>query len=209
MGVILSSLVFSSFSFYPTKKGLIQGETVTFCETYTQQEVISKLDPDESFFTWVQMEDTDPKSSKIGTCREVDFDRLWNYIQSESFKSKVQEDLIIAAGAEVKNQMIPLYAIKKSASDDVFPSGQDLEEVSVSLSDDEENFMLLFSFSESGAELWASMTRLNKGRAIAILYDGKVIAAPIVREEIKDGKCSISGNYTESEINELKAVLEN
>ena len=53
------------------------------------------------------------------------------------------------------------------------------------------------------------MTRLNKVRDIAILYGNKVISAPRVREEIKGGKCLISGNFTESEINKLKAVLEN
>jgi len=200
MGVILSSLVFSSFS---------QSETVAFCETYTQQEVISKLDQDDQFFTWVQMEDTDPESSRIGRCHEDNLEVLWNHIQSKAFRAKVQEDLIIVEGDEARDHMVSLYAIKKSASNNVFPSGQDLEEVSVSLSDDEENYMLLFSFSESGTEKWASMTRLNKGRAIAILFDGKVISAPRVTEEIKDGKCAISGKFSESEINDLKAVFEN
>jgi len=186
-----------------------QAETVTFNETYTQQEVISKLDPDDQFFTWIQLEDTYPESARIGRCHQDDLEDLWIYIQSKAFRVKVQDDLSIAAGAEAKDQMISLYAIKKSVSNDVIPSGQDLEEVSVSLSDDEENYMLLFSFSESGAEKWAAMTRLNKGRDIAILFDGKVISAPRVQEEIKDGKCAISGKFTESEINELKALFEN
>ena len=69
--------------------------------------------------------------------------------------------------------------------------------------------MLLFSFSGSGVEKWASMTGLNKGRDIAILFNGKVISAPRVQEEIKDGKCAISGKFSESEIKELKAILEN
>ena len=200
LGVILTSLVFSSFT---------QAETVTFCETYTQQEVISKLDQDDQFFTWFQLEDTDPESSRIGKCHQDNLEDLWNYVQSEAFRAKVQEDLIIVEGAEARDQMISLYAIKKSALNDEFPSGQDLEEVSVSLGDDDENYMLLFSFSESGVEKWASMTRLNKERDIAILFNGKVVSAPRVREEIKDGKCSISGKFTESEIKELKAILEN
>jgi SecD/SecF fusion protein len=208
LGVILSSLVFSSFSFYPSKKSPIQAETVTFSETYTQQEVISKLDQDDQFFTWVQLEDTNPESSRIGRCHQDNLEDLWNYIQSEAFRTKVQKDLTIVPGAEARDQMISLYAIKKSALNDEFPSGEDLEEVSVSLSDDDENYMLLFSFSESGVEKWASITRLNIGRDIAILFNGKVISAPRVREEIKDGKCSISGKFTESEINELKAILE-
>ena len=209
LGVILSSLVFSSFSIYPSKKSPIQAEKVTFSETYTQQEVISKLEKDDQFFTWVQLEDTDPESSRIGRCHQDNLEDLWNYVQSEAFRAKVQKDLIIIEGAEARDHIISLYAIKKSASNDVFPSGQDLEEVSISLGDDEENYMLLFSFSESGVEKWASMTRLNNGRDIAILFNGKVISAPRVREEIKDGKCSISGKFTESEITELKAILEN
>ena len=209
LGVILSSLVFSSFSIYPSKKSPIQAEKVTFSETYTQQEVISKLEKDDQFFTWVQLEDTDPESSRIGRCHQDNLEDLWNYVQSEAFRAKVQKDLIIIEGAEARDHIISLYAIKKSASNDVFPSGQDLEEVNISLGDDEENYMLLFSFSESGVEKWASMTRLNNGRDIAILFNGKVISAPRVREEIKDGKCSISGKFTESEIKELKAILEN
>ena len=200
LGVILSSLVFSSFA---------QSGTVTFSETYSQQEVISKLDQDDQFFTWVQMEDTDPESSRIGRCHQDNLENLWNYIQSETFRAKIQEDLSIAAGAEANDQMISLYAIKKSASNNVFPTGSDLEEVSVSKDDQEDNYSLYISFSESGAEKWASMTRLNVGKDIAILFDSKVISAPRLREEIKNGKCSISGKFTESEINELKAVFEN
>ena len=200
LGVILTSLVFSSFT---------QTETVTFSETYTQQEVISKLDQDDQFFTWVQLEDTYPESARIGRCHQDNLEDLWNYVQSEGFQAKVQKDLIIVEGAETRNHMSSLHAIKKSPSKDMFPSGQDVEEVSVSLSDDEENYMLLFSFSESGAENWASMTRLKKGKDIAILFNGKVISAPRVQEEIKDGKCAISGKFTESEIKELKAILEN
>jgi SecD/SecF fusion protein len=209
LGVILSSLVFSSFFIYPSKKSFNQSGTVTFCETYTQQEVISKLNPDESFFTLVNLENTDPESSRIGRCDEADLNSLWELIQSEAFRSKVQEDLIIAAGAETKDQMKTLYAIKKNASNNVFPTGSDLEEVSVSKDDQEDNYSLYISFSESGAEKWASMTRLNVGKDIAILFDSKVISAPRLREEIKNGKCSISGKFTESEINELKTVLEN
>ena len=209
LGVILSSLVFSSFSIYPTKKSFTQSGSVAFCETYSQQEVISKLDPDEDFFTWIQIENTDPESSKIGTCSEADFKLLWNYIQSETFRAKVQEDLIIAMGVEGEDKMVPLYAIRKSASNDVFPGQQDVHEVSVRKSDHVENYELLLSFSESGAKKWASMTRLNKGKDIAILFNGTVLAAPKVQEEIKNGKCIISGQFTESEMKQLKTVLEN
>ncbi len=209
LGVILSSLVFSSFSFYPSKKSLIQEETVNFCLTYTQAELISKLDPKDTFFTLVNMEGTNPESSRIGNCHKDNLDLLWDYTRSEAFRSKVPRDLIIVPGAETKDEMISLYAIRKSSSNDVFPGGQDMDEVSVRLSDYNEHYDLYISFSKSGEEKWATITRLNKGRDIAILFKGKVLSAPRVQEEIKNGKCSISGNFTESEANALKTVLEN
>jgi SecD/SecF fusion protein len=208
LGVILSSLVFSSFSIYPSKFSYAGADKVIFCATYTKQEVLSRLDPADNFFTLVQMEETDPEGSRIGICHENDLEHLWNHIKSEKFRDRVQEDLIIAAGHEVKNQMIALYAIRKSTSDQVFPLHQDLEEVRVERSDQENNYALLMTFSESGTKKWAALTRANKGKDIAILFNGKVIAAPRVREEIKNGKCMISGLYTEDEIRELKTILE-
>jgi len=209
LGVILLSLVFSSFSIYTSKKRGVQSTSVTFCETYQQQEVLSGLDKGDRFFELVNMENTDPESSLLGRCVETGLKDLQNYTRGESFKSKVPKDLIIAAGDQIKDHMISLYAIRENSSTGVIPTGADLEEVSVSSSDDGENYMLLFSFSKSGAEKWASMTRKNEGKDIAILSRGKVIAAPRVQEEIKDGKCAISGSYTKSEINSLKAEFEN
>jgi SecDF, P1 head subdomain len=209
LGVLLSSLVFSSFAFNHSNKNITQAETVTFSETYTQTELFSKLDPKDTFFSLVNTEKTDPGSSRVGRCFVDTLEYLMKYIKSEAFRSQVPKDLIIAAGAQVNDQMISLYAIRKSPSGHVLPSGSDLEEISVSLSKDEENYMLLFSFSESGSEKWASMTRLNTGKDIAILSQGKVLAAPRLVEEIKNGKCAISGNYTEDDVNKLKAAFEN
>lgn len=181
---------------------------MSFCETYTQQELTSNLDPDERFFTLVQMENTDPESSRIGTCKEDDLNTLWNYVKSETFRTKLPEDLLIVAGAENSGPETPLYAIRKSASKNLFPSQKDIEEVGIK-QDSQANYALLISFSRSGAEKWATITKKNRGRDIAILLDGRVIAAPRVTEEIKGGKCSISGSYTEAEIKQLKAKLEN
>jgi hypothetical protein len=207
LGVASISLIFSSLSLTSYKFRLPQKEALTFCETYTQKEVISNLDSKDTFFTWVRMEGTDPESSRIGTCQEADLKLMWNYIQGEAFRSQLPADLIIALGAEASGTMIPLYAIRKPASNDLFPSQKDIDEVSVS-SGNEDNYALLISFSATGAINWASMTRKNVGRNIAILYDGKVLAAPRVTEEIKGGKCIISGKYTEVEINKLKAAFE-
>ena len=191
---------------YPSIKSIAQSGSVVFCETYTQEEVFSKLDPEDKLFNLMEIENTDPGSSRIGRCHESGLRNFRAYVQSDSFREKVQADLLLAPGDEAKDGMISIYAIRKSA-EQAFPQAQDLEEVSVS-GDESDGYSLLISFSDSGAKYWASMTRSNKGRDIAMLYAGKVISAPRVMEEIKIGKCSISGKFTESEINSLKAILE-
>jgi len=208
-GLILSSLIFSSFSFSPLVKHISQPEEVIFCETYTQRELAARLNPEDSLFIWINMEDTDPESSKIGSCTETDFKLLWNYVQGEAFRSRVPEDLFIAAGVETATQMIPLYAIRKSTTKETFPSKQDLAEVSIRKDGHEENYALFLSFSESGAKKWAVKTRSSIGRDMAILFNGTVLSAPRVREEIKNGKCMISGKFTESEARQLKSILDN
>ncbi len=206
--LVLGSHVFSSFSFSPSVKHIRQPEEVIFCETYTLRELAARLNPEDSLFRWINMEETNPESSKIGTCTEADFKPLWNYIHSEAFRSKVPEDLVIAAGIEVQDQMVPLYAIRKSTPNNTFPLQEDLAEVGIRKDGTDEYYALMISFSESGAKKWTSMTGANKGRDIAILYNGSVLAAPRVREEIRNGICMLSGNFTESEIRQLKAVLE-
>ncbi len=55
------------------------------------------------------------------------------------------------------------------------------------------------SFNKEGAELFSKITKENVGQILAIFLDGEVISAPVVREEIRDGRAQISGNFTPQE----------
>ena len=185
-----------------------QSESVLFCETFTQQELSSLLGSDDPLFKLVISANPIPESSRIGSCPESALAELWDYVQRDHFRDRVPDDLVLVAGAEAKGEQIPIYAIKKPSSEQAFPMPEDLEDVSTSRGETPEDYQLLINFSEKGAVKWASMTRLNKGRDIAMLFKGKVITAPRVTEEITHGKCMISGHFTESDINGLKAIFE-
>jgi preprotein translocase subunit SecD len=192
----------------PIKKNVAQSASVLFYETFTQQELVATLGSEDHLFKLVQSANPDPGSSRIGSCPESAMAELWEYVQRDQFRNRVPEELLIAAGAEAKDQGFPIYALKKHSSEQAFPMPEDLKEVRTTKGETPEDYQLLITFSEKGAVKWASMTRLNKGRDIAMLFKGKVIACPRVREEIKHGKCMISGKFTETEINGLKASFE-
>ncbi len=52
-----------------------------------------------------------------------------------------------------------------------------------------------FTFNAVGARRFADITRANVGRPFAIVLDGKVISAPVIREPITGGRGQISGNF--------------
>ena len=64
-----------------------------------------------------------------------------------------------------------------------------------------------FSFDSVGAKRFADATRDNVGRAFAIVLDGKVISAPVIREPILGGNGVISGDFTVQEANDLALLL--
>jgi len=63
------------------------------------------------------------------------------------------------------------------------------------------------SMNAEGAKRWANLTRENVGKSIAIVLDGLVYSAPNVREEIKGGSSSISGNFTQNDATDLANIL--
>jgi protein-export membrane protein SecD len=51
------------------------------------------------------------------------------------------------------------------------------------------------AFNSEGAALFASTTKNNIGRQLAIFLDGEPLSAPVIREQIADGNAQISGNF--------------
>ncbi|MDE6534271.1 MAG: protein translocase subunit SecD [Muribaculaceae bacterium] len=61
--------------------------------------------------------------------------------------------------------------------------------------------------NDAGAQAWATLTRNNIGRPIAIVLDNNVYSYPNVNNEITGGNSEITGNFTPEEANDLANVL--
>lgn len=59
------------------------------------------------------------------------------------------------------------------------------------------------AFNDEGRELFAKVTRENKGQVLAIFLDGNAISSPVINDEITDGKAVISGSFTRDQAKEL------
>ena len=66
-----------------------------------------------------------------------------------------------------------------------------------------------FMLNPEGAELFAKLTRENRGRQLAIVLDGELYSAPNINDPIETGSGRITGNFDQASARELAGVLEN
>ena len=51
-------------------------------------------------------------------------------------------------------------------------------------------------FNDIGSELFAAVTAANLNRRLAIVLDGHLYSAPVIRSQIAGGKTRITGNFS-------------
>ena len=112
-----------------------------------------------------------------------------------------------AADFDKSGQIYELYAIKSTERNGRAPLEGD---VITDAKDDFDNFgkpSVSMSMNTDGSRRWATLTKNNVGRAIAIVLDGYVYSAPNVNGEITGGHSQITGNFTPEVTKDLANVL--
>ena len=95
------------------------------------------------------------------------------------------------------------YVIKKPT----LVSGQDLVDSQPGFDQRSGEPIVTFRFDSTGAKRFGKVTQENVGLPFAIILDGKVISAPVIREPILGGSGQISGNFSVQEATDLAVLL--
>jgi protein-export membrane protein SecD len=124
---------------------------------------------------------------------------------AESKQVPIGDELVYGnppSGAPPGSPQIP-YVLKSQ----VLVSGQNLVDAQASFDQRTGEPVVTFRFDATGAKRFALVTQENVGLPFAIVLDGKVISAPVIREPILGGTGQISGNFTVQEANDLAVLL--
>ena len=97
----------------------------------------------------------------------------------------------------------PEFVVRKQ----VMVSGANLVDAQPSTDSQTNEPVVLFRFDSVGGKLFADVTRVNIGKPFAIVLDGRVVSAPVIRSAILGGSGQISGNFTYQEANDLAILL--
>src|ERR1044071_728498 len=69
------------------------------------------------------------------------------------------------------------------------------------------DYGILVKLTEKGKERFAAVTEQSIGKRLAVIVDGKIVTAPVVRTKIPGGSMVVSGNMTAKEADELAEKL--
>ena len=74
---------------------------------------------------------------------------------------------------------------------------------------DQQGYGVALQFTNDGANLFGQLTSKHVGERFAIILDGKIQSAPVIKDAIWGGHASITGRFTQTEAQNLASVLEN
>jgi preprotein translocase subunit SecD len=131
-------------------------------------------------------ERADPEAAARGTVPEGDEILYQRRVEKET-------------GTERK---IP-YVVRKQT----FLTGRDLSTARVSIDQNTSEPYVSVEFNAAGAKAFADLTDANVGKRLAIVLDGNVHSAPVIRERIPSGRAQITGGFTTQEATDLAIVL--
>jgi preprotein translocase subunit SecD len=91
-------------------------------------------------------------------------------------------------------------------SESLVVDGRHLGEVNV-VRDLDGTFSLSIRLTEEGTVLLAEFTRSNVDKRLAVLVGGRLVVAPILKEEIRDGHFLITGRFSEEQATSMARTL--
>jgi preprotein translocase subunit SecD len=86
-------------------------------------------------------------------------------------------------------------------------TGADLATARVSIDQTTSEPYVSVEFNKTGAKVFGELTEQNVGKRLAIILDGNVHSAPVIRERIPSGQAQITGGFTAEEAADLAIVL--
>jgi preprotein translocase subunit SecD len=86
-------------------------------------------------------------------------------------------------------------------------SGTEVADARVSIDSRFHEYAVTLKFNNKGARKFDRLTSAHVGERFAIILEGQVMSAPVIRERISGGSAQITGNFTPTEAHDLAIVL--
>jgi protein-export membrane protein SecD len=89
----------------------------------------------------------------------------------------------------------------------IIMSGENLLDAQPQMNSQTNETVVSFTLDRVGAKRFGKATRTGIGKQLAIVLDGKIVSAPVIRDAIISGSGQISGNFTFQSATDLSLLL--
>lgn len=124
----------------------------------------------------------------------------------KAFEGKIPEGAEILFETAISEPDGRAYSIPYLVKKDAVLTGDVLQDARVTIGDFNEPIVSI-TFDSKGAREFDELTAANIGKRMAVVLDGKVYSAPVIRDRISGGRAIIEGTFTTAEANDLAVVL--
>jgi len=173
-------------------------------EVGTNEPIIQRQGDDRILVQLPGLEDPERIKKLLGKTARMNF-RMVNETASveDALSGRVPpgSDLLFELDERTGEKSVPYVIYKR-----IGVSGEQLVDANPSM-DQNNQPVVSIRFDTSGARKFGELTSKNVGKRFAIILDGEVISAPVIREAITGGSGQISGNFTFESASDLSVLL--
>ena len=173
-------------------------------EVGTNEPIIQRQGDDRILVQLPGLDDPERIKRLLGKTARMNF-RMVNETASidEAMSGRVPpgSDLLFELDPRTGEKTIPYIIYKR-----IGVSGDQLVDANPSM-DQYNQPVVSLRFDSTGSRKFGDLTSKNVGKRFAIVLDGEVISAPVIREAITGGSGQISGNFTFETASDLAVLL--
>ncbi len=183
----------------------ITGDTGTSVEDSTKNLSEEEFKIKFPFFFLVRL--NEQSGTADGYVREQDKETVDNILKTEDVKAVIPSDVMFAWSQRTfdsgNEKIYSLYCLKKDAE----LTGKVIEDANSNIDPTSNTPIVTMSMSSEGSADWARITGANINKRCAIVLDGVVYSAPVIRTKITGGNSQIEGMGSVQEAKLLEIVL--
>lgn len=180
-------------------------------ESGTKEPIIQRQGQDRIILQLPGVDDPGKVKAILGRTAKMSFRLIDPSAETITINDKGVPSSPVSFGSEIlpeirtnkKGQEQILYHVVKKQ---VMVSGETLIDARAT-TDNNGQPVVAMTFNSIGAKKFAIMSTQNLKKQFAIVFDDKVISAPVFESPIPDGKGQISGRFTFKEVNDLALLL--
>ena len=167
-----------------------------------REPVISKQGKNQVVVQLPGVTDRERAKEVVGKTAHLEF----KLVSSDAELLKQAEAGTVPEGYEYKEVKENLRSDSLLLAKEALLTGDHLTTASVGFDQYGQSIVEL-EFDKEGAKIFDKATFENIGKQLAIVLDGKIHSAPVIRDRIPNGRAQISGNFTAEEASDLALVL--